>query len=334
MKRVALLTVIALNLGFALGVKSIYDVYPKLREFTADNAFTYQWRATDQWRCPAFRDSRLTTKLGVIKAGKCSHVAMVDETSGPALDCCDLRGPTCSYEHSLSFTTTRSTTHGWKASMQAKFGDSKATGEWTFTAEYSGSITESAANTTGINMGWNDLDPGYIYVPRISYLQVRCTGIVYEDDPTIFAPAFGGYLYVEGHKTGYDKNTEMEYMSVPFNQDKTCGIKQAGKYWGKYEKTMNYPGIVALQLESNGKSDNFKMNDKYLGLWKHGSIDFPVLDSQGYILSVYGLDKIDCTDAARYIRTEDGYLERRPALFADPADLDEVNEDRALHEEL
>ncbi|KAL4765815.1 uncharacterized protein BDW70DRAFT_146783 [Aspergillus foveolatus] len=277
MARTTLLSIVALaSLGSVLGIKSIYDVYPPLRQ------------ATDEWRCPIFHDSHITTDLSVIKAGQCSHMAVVDQAKGPALSWCDIGGgsshATCDYEQSISYTQTWSTMHG-------------VTGEWTFSAEYSGSFTESAGNTSGQTLGWRNLEPGYICVPKISYLKVSCAGIVYKDTPWTWGPALGGYMYIEKH------NTDSSNMG---------SVKTIGVTWqGWFGSTMSNPGVVALNR--GGSDPQWKMNDNYRNIWSRGSIDFPVLDSQGQILSVYGLDMVSCASANGMTRLEDGYLERPAA---------------------
>lgn len=137
---------------------------------------------TDEWRCPLFGDRNLKTALSVIKTGECSHMSVQDHVKGPSLSCCDIggqSGPTCDYTQSLSYTATRSTTKGWKVGVQGKFGEAKITGEVTFSWEGSKSVTESAGNSSGQVLGWRNLEPGYIYIPKISYLKIRCSGIIY-----------------------------------------------------------------------------------------------------------------------------------------------------------
>ncbi|RAH61677.1 hypothetical protein BO85DRAFT_434348 [Aspergillus piperis CBS 112811] len=335
MWKATLLIVAAISLSTVLGA-SVYDAYPQLKQFKAQDAFSYEWNTTEEWRCPLFKERQLRTRLKVLKAGKCIHKAVTNTLNGPGVSCCGIQGK-CDFRRDISYSRTRSATDGWKAGMQAKFGGSGVTGEWTFTAEYSGSITESAGKTDGTSMGWTQLEPGWIYVPKISFLEVHCTAIVYEDSPTIFGPKTDGPLWIEDHHTDGTIDSDYELMWLTIPEDRMCQIPEGILWWGKHDKTMQIPGNVLLRPKEE-QGSGLKMHDRYRDFWRRSELSFPVLDSSGNILSVYGLEKLTCDKAAGYVEDEDGYLQHSAVLFINGTKRREIIEEEigkhALHDEL
>ncbi|OJJ01163.1 hypothetical protein ASPVEDRAFT_27846 [Aspergillus versicolor CBS 583.65] len=304
MFRAALFSLVALNTIAAVVGGSVLDAYPELRNLTLDDKFDYSWKAIDQWRCPWFLKSRLNTSLSVFKAGNCSYKPVTVSANGPAQDCCHIYdnpgGPTCSYQRDISYTTTRSTMHGWKIGVSAKFGDSKS--------NRAGSITETSAKTDGVSMGWNNLDPGYTYVPTISYLQVSCTGIVYEDEPQIWRRKGRGYLENYDLDPPSDNWPDQE-MEIPMPRDLLCGIRRRSSWPGYYDTRIENPGVVAILNLVGHDLWKPQMANNFKHLWLDETIDFPVLGGDGHILSVYGLDKRSCQKAASMRTAEDGYID-------------------------
>lgn len=95
MFRAALFFLVALsNIGTAIGTQSILDRYPDLKTLTVGNTFGYRWKATDEWRCPIFRQAHLKTEISVIKAGNCSYKPVTVKANGPALGCCGIQNNT------------------------------------------------------------------------------------------------------------------------------------------------------------------------------------------------------------------------------------------------
>lgn len=137
---------------------------------------------------------------------------------------------------------------------------------------------------------------------------------------------------MEGHNTDTGKLHPDHLMSLWVPEDKTCGIYSGGYWSGYYETGPENPGAVTL-LQQDG---TYKMKNEYWQHWSKGNIDFPVLDSQGEILSVYGLEKIPCASASGLTMDEYGYLVSPPAVFPeapDPAQGD-IEKQAAFHDEL
>ncbi|KAJ5105984.1 hypothetical protein NUU61_003331 [Penicillium alfredii] len=336
MIRAVILSLVSLsNLGCVLGT-SIYEAYPGLKDLVLSEGSGHEWHTTDEWRCPWFHPRNLKTELSVIKTGRCSHESVKDRVKGPALSCCNIggrSGPTCDYTQSLSYSKSRSTTLGWKVGIQAKFGDAKVTGEYTASFDLSGSVTETAANSSGQTLGWRNLEPGYYYIPKIAYLKFRCSGIVYKDNPWIEVPEWGGYMYMSGYSTDPPKNVSpKKWMSLWTPEDRTCGIRGGAYWYGYHDVGTANPGAVALQQTDR----TYKMSDDYRNKWSETSVEFPVLDEHGEILSVYDLEKIPCSSAFGLEINEDGYVELPPAIFPEATDLSEEKgeEQAAFHGEL
>ena len=145
--------------------------------------------------------------------------------------------------------------------MRANFNSAQAIGNWTFTAGHPGSITESAPQMNNSNL---TLDPGFIYVPNVSYLEVRCTGIAYDEEPQIYSNRGRSWLFA--HNTDSNIISEVRKMSIilfgrPFRR-----VPRKITWHGRYDTSMqNSENAV---LEQNKGQEGWKMHDEYKQLWR------------------------------------------------------------------